>query len=92
MNTLLDEPSALGFGLDTASVGRRCRVVSLSAPVVAPEWLHWLEDLGFIVGEIVTVTGRSGIGGDPLVVRVGASTFALKRAEAQCVRVLSADQ
>lgn len=78
-------------GLDQAVVGQRYRVLSLAAPIDAPEWAHWLEDIGFIAGETVTVTGRSALGGDPLVVRVGASTFALKRAEAQCVRVLSTE-
>jgi ferrous iron transport protein A len=29
-------------------------------------------------------------GGDPLVVRIGVSTFALRRAEAACVRVAPA--
>lgn len=89
MNESQAEQNALGFGLDQATVGRRYVVTALAAPLAAPEWLHWLEDIGFIVGEIVTVTGRSALGGDPLVVRVGASTFALKRAEAACIRVLS---
>ena len=40
-------------------------------------------------GEQVTVTARSLWGGDPMVVRVGQSTFALRRAEAACVRVES---
>jgi len=30
-------------------------------------------------------------GGDPLVVRIGQSTFALRQAEAACVRVASLD-
>lgn len=92
MNQSHAEQNALSLGLrlDQAAVGRRYVVTALAAPVAAPEWLHWLEDIGFIVGEIVTVTGRSAIGGDPLVVRVGASTFALKRAEAECIRVLAA--
>ena len=89
MTQSLAEHSALSFGLDQAIVGQRYRVAALAAPIDAPEWAHWLEDIGFIAGEIVTVTGRSALGGDPLVVRVGASTFALKRAEAQCIRVLS---
>ena len=89
MNKSRAEQNALGFGLDKAIVGRRYVVTALLAPMNAPEWLHWLEDIGFIVGEIVTVTGRSALGGDPLVVRVGASTFALKRVEAQCIRVLA---
>lgn len=92
MNKSEAEQNALGVGLDRAVVGQRYVVTALRAPVNAPEWLHWLEDIGFIVGEIVTVTGRSALGGDPLVVRVGASTFALKRAEAQCIRVLLAGQ
>ena len=91
MNKSFAEQNALGFGLDQANVGQRYVVTALYAPFAAPEWQHWLEDIGFIVGEIVTVTGRSALGGDPLVVRVGASTFALKRAEAECVRVLSAN-
>ena len=89
MNKSRAEQNALGFGLDGAIVGQRYVVTALHAPTNAPEWSHWLEDIGFIVGEIVTVTGRSALGGDPLVVRVGASTFALKRAEARCIRVLA---
>ena len=89
MNKSCAEQNALGFGLDKAIVGQRYVVTALHAPTNAPEWSHWLEDIGVIVGEIVTVTGRSALGGDPLVVRVGASTFALKRAEARCIRVLA---
>lgn len=92
MKQSVAEQCALSFGLDQASVGHRYVIAALQAPIDAPEWAHWLEDIGFISGEIVTVTGRSALGGDPLVVRVGASTFALKRAEAKCIRVLSAEQ
>ena len=89
MNQSHAEDNVTPFGLNEAAVGQRCVVSALTAPAAAPEWSHWLEDIGFIVGEIVTVTGRSALGGDPLVVRVGASTFALKRAEAECIRVLA---
>jgi ferrous iron transport protein A len=51
------------------------------------DWPRWLEELGFIPGEPVTVLARGVPGGDPLVVRVGESTFALRRAEARCVVV-----
>ncbi len=33
---------------------------------------------------------RGAPGGDPLVVRIGDSTFALRKAEAACVRVVPA--
>ena len=46
-----------------------------------------LADIGFTAGETVTVLARAWPGGDPLVVRVGASRFALRRAEAACVQV-----
>ena len=68
--------------LNTAHVVR-----SVTAPAHAPEWHRWLEEIGFIPGERVTLMARGMLGGDPLVVRVGASTFALRRAEAACVHL-----
>ena len=47
-----------------------------------------LEEIGFTRGEPVAVLTRGVPGGDPLVVRVGQSRFALRRAEAQCVEVV----
>jgi ferrous iron transport protein A len=38
-------------------------------------------------GEEVMVMARGLLGADPIVVRIGQSTFALRRAEAACVRV-----
>jgi len=46
-----------------------------------------LRDLGFIAGARCEVMARMWQGGDPMVVRVGGSTFALRRAEAAAVRV-----
>lgn len=65
-----------------------CTVQRVSAPADAPEWARWLAEIGFIEGEQVSVLARGLPGGDPLVVRAGASTFALRRAEAACVQVL----
>ena len=47
-----------------------------------------LRDLGFIAGARCEILARMWLGGDPLVVRIGGSTFALRRAEAAAVRVL----
>jgi ferrous iron transport protein A len=46
-----------------------------------------LEDIGFVPGEQVQVLSKAFIGGDPMVVRVGQSTFALRQAEAQLIEV-----
>ncbi len=73
--------------LDGAATGADCRVLSVVAPAGQPDWARWLNEIGFLPGERVTVTARSVWGGDPMVVRVGQSTFALRRAEAACVQV-----
>jgi ferrous iron transport protein A len=62
----------------------------VGAPLSMPEWGPWLEQIGFLPGERVELLARAAPGGDPLVVRVGDSTFALRRAEAACVRVRQA--
>jgi Fe2+ transport system protein FeoA len=46
-----------------------------------------LRDLGFVAGARCEVLARMWLGGDPLVVRIGGSTFALRRAEAAAVLV-----
>ena len=73
--------------LDRASIGEALTVHQVQAPQAAPEWERWLEEIGFIAGEQVTLMARALPGGDPLVVRIGQSTFALRRAEAACVQV-----
>jgi ferrous iron transport protein A len=52
-----------------------------------PALLTRLRDLGFNTGARCEVMARMWLGGDPLVVRIGGSTFALRRAEASAVRV-----
>jgi len=46
-----------------------------------------LRDLGFVPGARCEIVARMWPAGDPLVVRIGGSTFALRRAEAAAVRV-----
>jgi len=77
--------------LDHATIGHALTVHDVQAPQAAPEWARWLEEIGFIVGEQVMLMARGLPGGDPLVVRIGQSTFALRRAEAACVQVTSMD-
>ena len=46
-----------------------------------------LRDLGFVSGEVVRLIARSPLGGDPLLVQVGSTRFALRCNEAKRVRV-----
>ena len=74
--------------LDRAAMGETLTVQRVEAPAESPEWERWLEEIGFIAGEQVRLMAKAIPGGDPMVVRVGQSTFALRRAEAACVSVM----
>jgi ferrous iron transport protein A len=73
--------------LDAWPLDQAARVAALQAPAGCGDWLRALDDLGFVPGELVQVMRRAPPGGDPLVVRVGSSTYALRRAEAACIHV-----
>ena len=90
-----DMPEGLAAGpnhplaLCDARVGQALRVQRVQPPpgVTGDGWQQQLADLGFTPGEHVTVMRRGWPGKDPLAVRVGSSTFALRHAEAACVLV-----
>jgi ferrous iron transport protein A len=46
-----------------------------------------LRDLGFVPGEPVRVVARAPWSADPLLVQIGSTRFALRRAEAQRVSI-----
>ncbi len=46
-----------------------------------------LGDLGFVKGEAVRVVAQGPMGAEPLLVQIGYTRFALRRAEAARVRV-----
>ncbi|HEV7716182.1 MAG TPA: FeoA family protein [Steroidobacteraceae bacterium] len=46
-----------------------------------------LVELGFVTGERIEVLAQARPGGDPFVVRVGNTTFALRRREVETVWV-----
>jgi ferrous iron transport protein A len=48
-----------------------------------------LRELGFVRGEAVRIVAQGPIGGDPLLVEIGFTRFALRRAEAARVHVIA---
>jgi ferrous iron transport protein A len=46
-----------------------------------------LRDLGFVPGEPVRLVARGPMGGDPLLIQIGSTRFALRRNEAARVEV-----
>ncbi len=76
--------------LDRLALQTPAVVQDITPPPDMQDWAVWLAEIGFLPGEQVRVIARGAPGGDPLVVRIGDSTFALRRAEAACVQVLLA--
>jgi ferrous iron transport protein A len=46
-----------------------------------------LRDLGFVPGEVIRVVARAPWGGDPMLIQIGSTRFALRRNEAARVSV-----
>ncbi len=87
MTTTTDAPATTG--LDGLVMHRAATVVSIREPTDAHEreLVLRLVEIGFLPGEPVRVIARGFPGGEPLAVRVGSSTFALRRHEAALVQV-----
>ena len=77
------------MGLADLSTGVLARVVSVGpADAAAPvEVSRRLAELGFLPGELVRVVARGFLAREPIAVRVGTGTFALRLFEAACIRV-----
>ncbi len=50
-----------------------------------------LRELGFVHGEPVCVVARGPLGGDPLLIQIGYTRFALRKSEASRVRLMVGD-
>jgi ferrous iron transport protein A len=77
------------IGLTELPQGTVARVVSVDPGTTgAPmELSKRLAELGFLPGERVRVLGRGFFAREPLAVRIGTGTFALRLFEAACVQV-----
>jgi len=71
------------------ATGAAARVVSVTPEDgCAPfELGRRLAELGFLPGEAVRIVARGMMSRDPIAVRVGTGTFALRLFEAACIRV-----
>lgn len=70
--------------------GRAATIERIEDRTVVDPVAARLRDLGFVPGEPVRVVARGLIGADPLVVQIGFTRFALRRAEAARVIVQAA--
>ena len=74
--------------LSTGSSGTVARVLAPQAGQDA-ELLLRLSEIGFVPGERVRVIARAQPGNEPIAVRLGHTTFALRNFEAAFVQVES---
>jgi len=84
------ETSAGAHPLPLLSKGRNAVVVGMT-PAADDEQLAVqmrLRELGFVPGEELRIVAESFPGRDPIAVRLGSTTFALRRFEAAMVRVV----
>jgi ferrous iron transport protein A len=76
------------LSLSVLSPGATASVVSVGAGTGATTPIERrLIELGFVHGEHIEVIAQAMPGGDPFVVRVGTTTFALRRREVESVWV-----
>jgi ferrous iron transport protein A len=77
------------IGLTDLPEGTTARVIRVSPGCDgAPKELSKrLAELGFLPGERVRIVGRGFFSREPLAVRIGTGTFALRLFEAACVQV-----
>jgi ferrous iron transport protein A len=73
--------------LSDAPKGAKAVVQSVIDAHPADPIAQRLRDLGFVSGEPVRLVARGPLGGDPLLIQIGSTRFALRRTEADRVQI-----
>lgn len=75
--------------LDSLAVGQSATVMTIASSVLneGMDLGRRLMELGFVPGERIRMLKRGMPGGDPLAIKVGNSTFALRRFEAALISI-----
>jgi len=89
LEPLADAKQLPGVSLANLATGVVARVicVSTAAEGASVELALRLAELGFLPDECVRIVARGFLAREPIAVRVGTGTFALRRFEAAAVRV-----
>jgi len=87
--TALARASATVIRLTDLTTGAEARVVAIGAADSNPsaDLARRLAELGFLPGEKLRIVARGLLGREPIAVRIGTGTFALRLFEAACIRV-----
>ncbi|MFO1467687.1 MAG: FeoA family protein [Steroidobacteraceae bacterium] len=89
LKSWVDPATQYGVPLTELRSGVEARVVCIQGAddAAGHELALRLSELGFLPGERVRIVARGFLTGEPLAVRVGTGTFALRRFEAAVIRV-----
>ncbi len=77
-----------GLGLDELQVGRRAEIAAIDWARLGPGEASRLRNFGFDEGVAIEALHLGPFGKDPLAVKVGRMTVAIRRAHAAAVRVV----
>jgi len=83
---LIYEPASVR--LSELKMGESAVVLEVEDVAAADPIARRLRELGFVNGEPVRVVATAPLGGDPVLVQVGFTRFALRRSEAARVRLV----
>jgi len=86
----LTKPRALG--LDQLAIGRRARIDSIDWAVLDLSEANRLKHFGFDEGVAVEALHLGPFGRDPIAIRVGRMTVAIRRRHAGAVQVVPLEQ
>ena len=79
---------AFAIPLDSLELGTRARIVSIDWPALEEAEVRRLKQFGFDEGVAIEPLHLGPFGRDPLAVRVGRMTVAIRRAHARAVHVV----
>jgi ferrous iron transport protein A len=79
-------PQSSGIRLADLATGAAARVASVAA-TDSTGLSRRLAELGFLPGESLRIVARGFLGREPIAVRIGTGTFALRLFEAACIQV-----
>ena len=86
---MADQQPLPGIALSDLKRGTVARIICVcgAANGASDDMALRLAELGFLPGEAVRIIARGLLSAEPIAVRVGTGTFALRRFEAAAIRV-----
>jgi ferrous iron transport protein A len=89
--TVQPSPSDFALALDQLQLGRRGRVSAIDWALLGTQEAARLRHFGFDPDVMVEPLHAGPFGRDPLAVKVGRMTVAIRRVHARAIRVVPAD-